>query len=83
MEYNIENLIAVFEEHVMQWETSILEYNTIHPEMPRDLRAFSLCQALLTIVTEIKTLQDKHEANQPQIPSDMRRQESQNPQGSL
>jgi len=83
MKYSIDNLVEEFRRHISQWDVLIDQWNVENPTTPRDKDAFSLCHALHAIVTEIKTLKDKYDPSQPQIPSDVPTQESQNPQSSV
>lgn len=83
MHYSLDNLVAEFKKHISEWEGMIDKWNEENPTTPRDKDAFSLCHALHAIVTEIKTLKDKYDASQPQVPPNVPSEEGQNPQGSI
>lgn len=77
MNYSIENLIETFTKHVDEYEKNLIKWKAEHPDQA-PLSDFILPRALLSIVTEIKQIKDKYEANQPEISSDMPRKESKN-----
>lgn len=83
MNYTLESLIMDFTAHAKDFAIMAQKWNDENPGSQRDANSFVLPEALLTIVTELKKLKDKYEANQPQISTDMRSEESQNPQVPL
>lgn len=65
MEYTIKELIKTFTKHHDYFLKQQSELDDKYPDRVKSLDDFSLCLALKAICQEIKTLQDKHEANKP------------------
>ena len=83
MKYEIEELIEIFEKHAIKNEEQMKKNRENHSNEEWTKNDFNLCKALYSICCEIQKLKDEHETNQPKIPTNMRRQESQNPQSSI
>lgn len=78
MEYTLETLIKEFGAHNAEYERSTVKWNADNPTTQRASDAFVLPAALLTIVTELKTIKDKYASNQPQVSANVSVQEGAN-----
>lgn len=78
MEYTLETLITEFGTHKAEYERNTIKWNADNPTTQRDPQAFVLPAALLTIVTELKTIKDKYASNQSQVSANVSVQEGAN-----